>query len=328
MNLNKFWYCSPSWLNYLLIPISGLFCFISFIRKSYYLNIYHKFHKNPSPPIIVVGNISVGGTGKTPFVIWLVQLLKQQKYKPGIISRGYQGKASTWPQQVYHNSDPRLVGDEAVLLAQNCQCPLFVGPNRNISVQHLITSSEVNIIISDDGLQHYALDRQLEIAIIDGKRQHGNGLCLPAGPLREPVSRLKNVDFIIVNSPQKNEHNFVMQLTYQNVINLKNSQLSLELSHLKEKKVHAVAAIGHPERFFNLLKSNDITIIPHIFPDHYYFQEGELDFNDHYPVVMTEKDAVKYQQYATDSHWYLPIKVKLDDPFTHFFLKKVESFYG
>lgn len=294
--LEKIWYEKnhKPLVFYLLLPFSYIYRVIIFFRHLFYkLNIF-KIHNFPCP-IIVVGNITVGGTGKTPLVIWLTQYLKKAGYKPAIITRGYQGKIKNTPHLVVKKDLAQDVGDEAKLLFLRCQCPVMVGANRVASVTKLLTDTNCNIIISDDGLQHYALGRNLEIAIIDSSRHFGNGFCLPAGPLREPISRLEKVDHIVTNNNSQ-EHKEDMQTLMEGFYNLTkfNLKLSEEKIHeLKNQTVHAIAGIGNPERFFALLKTENFNIIPHPFPDHYQFTPKDFSFKDSYPIIMTEKDAVK-----------------------------------
>ena len=195
--LQRLWYQRSPWI-LLLLPLSGLFCLLVWLRrKGYALGVFPSYALDV--PVLVVGNITVGGTGKTPLVAWIAEYLQTLGYQPGIVSRGYGGKAQHWPQQVRPDSDPVMVGDEAVLLARQCHCPMAVGPDRVATAQSLVEHHQVDIVISDDGLQHYALRRDVEIAVIDGVRRFGTGYCLPAGPLRESMARLKQVDLLVAN---------------------------------------------------------------------------------------------------------------------------------
>ena len=194
--LEKRWYSTSTPL--LLLPFEWLFRLLVLLRR-----LAFRLGLKPSyalpVPVIVVGNISVGGTGKTPLVVWLVSLLRKAGYHPGIVSRGYGGKAERWPQQVRPDSDPQTVGDEPVMLAQRCACPIVAAPDRVAAAKLLLKHTKCDLIITDDGLQHYRLKRDIEIVVVDGERRFGNGHCLPAGPLREPQSRLAEVDFVIAN---------------------------------------------------------------------------------------------------------------------------------
>jgi len=274
-------------------------------------------------PIIVVGNISVGGTGKTPLVVYLCHLLRNAGYSPGIITRGYGGKNTDWPVLVDENSSPVEYGDEPVLMAQRTGVAVVAGPDRNKDVELLLKNHNVDVVISDDGLQHYRLERDIEIAVIDGTRGLGNERCLPAGPLREPASRLDACDFAVSNeATPAAKHN--MQLKAQSVHRL-NSAIQQPLSQWKGMQVHAVTGIGNPSRFFLTLHNAGLDIIEHRFPDHYQFQKTDITFLDNLPVVMTEKDAVKCRQFASGGHWYVPVSAELNDHFDQELLSKLAS---
>jgi len=310
-SLDQYWY-SRNVVSLLLLPLSWLFRSLAWIRRLSFRYGLRRVYSMPVP-VIIIGNISVGGTGKTPLTIWLVKCLQQAGYKPGIVSRGYRGKASHWPQQVRADSDPVMVGDEAVLLAQRCQCPVAVDPQRVVAARALLKYNDCDVIIADDGLQHYALERDIEIAVIDGVRRFGNGRCLPAGPLRESVGRLQSVDFVIVNSGCALDREYRMVTHVGQMCRVSNQSPVAQADVLAYKKVHAVAGIGHPQRFFDQLKGMGFDIIQHAYPDHYEFHQQELDFADGLPVIMTEKDAVKYQRFANDYYWYLPIEAEVDE---------------
>lgn len=304
------WYKDP-FIGVWLSPLGFLFSDAVKFRKFLYRHGILKTHTLPVP-VIVVGNITVGGTGKTPLIIWLAQFLKDSGYRPGIISRGYGGQSESWPQMVAAKSDAKNVGDEALLIAKQTGCPMAVGPLRVETATLLLKKSDCNIILSDDGLQHYALNRDIEIAVIDGERRFGNGYCLPAGPLREPIERLQSVDLIIVNGEKSEDDEFAMQLTGDTALNL----VTGEQKPLQEfNNCHALAGIGNPERFFKLLASAGLTCITHSFPDHYQFQRHDIEFGDNKSVLMTEKDAVKCAPFAGKQHWYLPVKAVPDPVF-------------
>ncbi len=307
MTINDLWYKKHP-LSILLIPLSWLFCAVVRIRRKAYK--YHLFtSKHIKIPIIVVGNITVGGTGKTPLVSWLGKFLKQQGFKPGIISRGYKGHAKKWPQIVYPDSDPYLVGDEPVLLARQSECPVVVAPNRFQAAS--VLEQDCDIIISDDGLQHYALHHDIRIAVVDATRGYGNQRCLPAGPLREPIGYLNDMDFIIYNgSKDKTENN--MQYQLKPLCMVLNNNILYDLIELQGKTVHAVAGIGNPDNFFNCLQKHGLIIYKHPFPDHYHYKPEDIKFNDTLPVIMTEKDAVKCQSFANNQHLYLPIEAEVN----------------
>jgi len=267
-------------------------------------------------PVIVVGNLTVGGTGKTPLVIWLARFLGEKGYRPGIVARGYGGQAANWPQQVRVDSDVASVGDEALLLAQNTGLPVCVGPDRSAAVQALLDHTDCDIVITDDGLQHYALKRDIEIAVIDGERRFGNGFLLPAGPMRESLSRLKSVDLVVANgTPQTKEH--AMHVCSPVIRRISGRREILPLTLFAGQKAHAVAGIGNPERYFGLLEQQGIDIIRHVFPDHHRFVSGDLSFGDDLPVLMTEKDAVKCLRFARDVFFVVQIEVQPDATFIH-----------
>ncbi|MCC9002187.1 MAG: tetraacyldisaccharide 4'-kinase, partial [Candidatus Competibacter sp.] len=201
----------------LLWPLSLLFGLVARIRRFLYRNNVLK-SVGLSVPVIVVGNISVGGTGKTPLVAQLVELLRDAGYKPGVVGRGYGGQSTQWPRSVMADSDPVQVGDEPVLLARRCRCPVVVGPDRVVAAQLLYETYDCNVIISDDGLQHYRLRRDIEIAVVDGFRRFGNAACLPAGPLREPPSRLREVDFVVSNGAARGQE-YLMSLCGEIALN-------------------------------------------------------------------------------------------------------------
>jgi tetraacyldisaccharide 4'-kinase len=322
LNINHHWYrTSFTWLTLLLLPFSVLFWFaVNFRRLAYWLGIKKKYHFEI--PVIVVGNITVGGTGKTPFVIWLAKLLQEQGFRPGIVSRGYGGKEFLIAERVDACADPRRVGDEAVLLARRANCPVMVSTNRVAAVQALLAETDCNVVISDDGLQHYRMSRQLEIIVVDGERRFGNQYFLPAGPLRESLSRLKKVDFVI---SQQGDTGYNMELCGEYFIALDNSGIKKSSHEFANSPVHAVAAIGNPQRFFSSLRKRGLNIIEHSFPDHYQYKNSDLDFGDDLPILITEKDAVKCQDFADKKIWYLPVEAKLDDSFTTALLNKINA---
>jgi tetraacyldisaccharide 4'-kinase len=310
--LDYYWYARSPWL-VMLTPFSLLYhLVISLRRTAYSTGIFRTIRV--SKPVIVVGNITVGGTGKTPLVAWLAAYLRGKGYSPGIISRGYGGTASSWPQQVRPDSDPAVVGDEAVLLATKTRCPMAVAPERVAAANALIEHSECDVILSDDGLQHYALQRDIEIALIDGVRRFGTGFLIPAGPLREPASRLQSVDLVVVNGlGGDGEH--PMSMKQGDAHNLLDPDKVCPLSGFRPQAVHAVAAIGHPERFFRSLQQAGLQLQTHVFPDHHPFRRSDLCFGDGRPVLMTEKDAVECRRFAAANHWYVPVEARMSDDF-------------
>jgi tetraacyldisaccharide 4'-kinase len=311
------WY-KDAFLGILLLPFAYIFSDIVRIRRFLYAKGLLRSCTLPVP-VVVIGNITVGGTGKTPLTIWLAESLKNAGYKPGIISRGYGGKSVNWPQSVNEHSDVYQIGDEALLIAKQTQCPVMVGPSRVESAQKLLAEFDCDVVLSDDGLQHYKLNRDIEIAVIDGERRFGNGYCLPAGPLREPIERLGSVDFVIVNGEKYADHEFAMQFVGDKAINMHTGEQK-SLQSFQTLECHALAGIGNPERFFKLLQLAGLSCTSHSFPDHYVFEYNDIYFNDANPVLMTEKDAVKCSQIAGEQHWYVPIKAVPEPTFRQQFL--------
>ncbi len=268
-----------------------------------------------SVPVIVVGNITIGGTGKTPFVIWLAQTLQAQGYHPGIITRGYGGESEHWPVSVTPASNPLLAGDEAVLLAQHAKLPVMAGPDRVRTAQRLQDEFQVDAIISDDGLQHYSLGRAIEVIMLDGSRGLGNGWLLPAGPLREPRRRLKRANLVICKSPKSITlvpGVVMMDMLLDNAISLADGS-SMSLTELSGQKVHAIAGIGHPEQFFLALEERGLHVDCRPLPDHVNPCKEDLMFEDSAPVLMTEKDAVKCSRFKLQNHWYVPVTAQFSD---------------
>lgn len=274
--------------------------------------------------VIVVGNIVVGGTGKTPLVLWLASRLRRCGWKPGILSRGYRGSAAA-PMAVAASSPADLVGDEPLLLARNCDCPVWVGRDRVKAASELLASHpECNVLILDDGLQHYRLVRDIEIAVEDA-RGAGNGLLLPAGPLREPASR--RVDAWIANSAPPGLHSpsFRMDLRGDTFRGVAAPHSRVAAAAFARKKLHAVAGIGNPKRFFDHLAQLGLATVNHAFPDHYAYTASDLDFGDCEALLMTEKDAVKCEAFARE-HWYaLQVEAELAPVFFDFILAKLNG---
>lgn len=302
------WYASsapPS----LLLPLSRLYGALARKRRD---RLARGATRLPVP-VIVVGNISVGGTGKTPFVIWLVERLREWGFRPGVISRGYGGRAPAYPFRVTPDSDPAHGGDEPLLIARRCACPVVVDPDRNAAAQALIAQGHVDVIVADDGLQHYRLARDLEICVIDGARGLGNGALLPAGPLREPPARLHDVDLVVVNGDGWDDATVQplrMQLSAGQAWPLAGGAQRALVSFTGQA-VHAVAGIGNPSRFFDSLRAAGIVVHEHAYADHHRYAAAELVFNDELPVLMTEKDAVKCLRFARPGWWALAVHAQL-----------------
>ncbi len=310
--LDALWY-RKSPLSLALAPLGWLYCAAAMARRAAYRLGIARVGR-VGAPVIVVGNISVGGTGKTPLVIWIARFLMSRGLRPGIVSRGYRGKADHWPQQVRPDSDPIMVGDEPVLLAQATRCPVAADPNRLRAARSLLAHTECDLIISDDGLQHLAMGRDVEIAVIDGVRRHGNRRCLPAGPLREPVSRLASVDLIVANGGGVSGE-FHMRMRAGEAKSLSKETLNRPLDDFKAGPVHAVCGIGSPQRFFDTLEGAGLALIRHRFPDHHAFCAADIEFDDELPVLMTEKDAVKCRRFADARHWCVPVQAELPEAF-------------
>lgn len=320
--ITQLWY-SDSPLRYVLIPLSKIYSAAVATRRFMYR---HKLKKSVAfnVPVIVVGNLTVGGTGKTPLTIWLAQFLKLHGFKPGIVSRGYGGKAWVYPQIVTEESDPTIVGDEPLLIARHTHCPVVVDPNRPAAVRALLDKNQCNVIICDDGLQHYVLRRDIEICVVDGERRFGNGYCLPAGPLREPVSRKNAVDFVVTNgTPEPGE--FQMTLLPRALYNIANPEAIKAPYEFVGQIVHAVAAIGNPHHFFKSLQQLGLTVVEHPFPDHHYLLPADINYGEDAIVVMTEKDAVKCRGFADERHWCLPVEPEVDVAFGEQLLTKLKA---
>lgn len=305
--LDKLWYGKHP-LRWLLRPLSWGYQAAVSVRR-YFLQYFRQI-KSPVP-VIIVGNITVGGVGKTPLVIQLAQRIQQKGLKVGIVSRGYGATIRQFPYEVQLNDSALKVGDEPLLLTQKTKCPVVIAPKRIQAVRYLLKKYQSDIIISDDGLQHYRMGRAIEIAVIDGTRGLGNGLCLPAGPLRETASRLKKVDFIVVNGGTW-ENAYPMTLKPGKIKNLNTDE---EIDHGTVNGIwKAVAAIGNPQRFYSTLQQLGIEFNPSSYPDHYQFKPEDLNCRESL-IIMTEKDAVKCRLFCSDKMHYLPVDAVLDDAF-------------
>ncbi len=261
-----------------------------------------------SVPVIIVGNITVGGTGKTPLILWLIEYCRARGLRVGVVSRGYGGEPPEWPWRVRATDDPSVAGDEPVLLVQRSGVPMAIDPQRPRAIQLLLEQEKLDLILSDDGLQHYQLQRDLELVLIDESRGLGNGRCLPAGPLREPVGRLGEVDAVLFNGAVADkEQGYAMQLRPTALVHVASGE-SVSLEHFPAgQTVHAVAGIGNPQRFFRTLRELGWQPQEHPFADHAQFVAEDLRFGDDLPVLMTEKDAVKCRTIAPDNAWYLKV---------------------
>ena len=299
---------SPLWL--LLLPLSWLYGLVSgIIRLLYRLGLKRAWRA--PVPVVVVGNLTAGGNGKTPVVIWLVEQLQKRGIRPGVVSRGYGGKAAHYPLLLTPDTTTAEAGDEPVLIYQRTGAPVAVSPVRSDAVQALLAEHDVQIIITDDGLQHYALARDKEIVVIDGVRRFGNGWWLPAGPMRERASRLKSVDAVIVNGGVAQPGEIPMQLQPGMAINLLTGERQA-VSRLPA--LVAMAGIGHPPRFFATLEQCGARLDKRVpLADHQALVAEQVDAltTSGQTLIMTEKDAVKCRAVAKENWWYLPVDAEL-----------------
>ena len=289
-------------------------------------------------PVIVAGNITAGGTGKTPLTLWLAARLRARGYTPGIVCRGY-GGSSTAPRRVLPDSDPYVVGDEAVLLARRSGCEVWTAADRAAAGRALLAGARpaCDVVISDDGLQHYALERDVEVCVVDAARGFGNGWLLPAGPLREPPSRLATVDAVVIHAGDgvashpslgamgADIPRFTMQLQGSEFRNLRDSARRVGPGYFRGRRAHAVAGIGHPERFFSHLRALGIDFTGHPWPDHHPFTASDLAFEGADAVLMTEKDAVKCRRFAAESHWELVVDAVADDALGELVMRRIKK---
>ncbi|CAM3558881.1 tetraacyldisaccharide 4'-kinase [Vibrio aerogenes] len=330
--VDKLWF-SDHWVRWLLAPVlwplSIVYKYVSEARKQAYHSGNKPVYRAPVP-VVVVGNITAGGNGKTPVVVWLVEKLLQYGMKPGVVSRGYGGKSSVYPLLLSEKASVEACGDEPMLIYQRTGVPVAVDPVRASAVQALLNEG-VDIIITDDGLQHYALARDIEIVVVDGQRRFGNGRYIPYGPMRESLSRLKTVDFVINNGGQISDNEIGMTLTPQMAVNLADNR-TISVDHLT--KPVAFAGIGNPSRFFETLGRLGVSLVDSkSFSDHQEFDFEDLEAfcssGDH--VIMTEKDAVKCRAFARGNWWYLPVSATFqsaDEQKVIELIKKVAEKYG
>jgi tetraacyldisaccharide 4'-kinase len=302
----------PNALTAVLRPLSAIYKGAFALRKTAFSRGLFESYQAPVP-VIIVGNLTVGGTGKTPLVVHLVEQLRLQGFTPGVISRGYSGVADSYPLLVNANTPVEHSGDEPALIVQRTGVPMVVGPNRRDSIEMLLKHSRIDLIISDDGLQHLALQRDLEICLVDDTITHENQNLLPAGPFREPLARLLSVDFIVRHGGNVGnaENQFSMTLEAAEPLPVKLNNVS---PFPASADFNAIAGIGNPQRFFDTCEQLGYSITSHGFADHHLFTAEEIYFAG-MPVLMTEKDAVKCHNIASDHHWYLPVNAKLSSGF-------------
>jgi tetraacyldisaccharide 4'-kinase len=322
--IQEAWQRKNSFFYLVLVPLSWVFAFVTAVRRLAYRHGLMKSYAL-SVPVIIVGNINVGGSGKTPVVIWLVEQLKKNGYHPAVISRGYGGSARL-PTSVTAKVSASLVGDEPVLIAHRCACPVWVGADRtDVGLALLKAHPECNVIISDDGLQHYRLQRDVELAVVGADSSLESARLLPAGPLREPVERLKTVDAIICNGEKTNVAAFQMQLIGERFYNLKDASITTTADGFKRKTIKAMAGIGKPERFYEHLCNLGLTFANVSFDDHHAFTAKELAEIESDILIMTEKDAVKCKSFAQPHHWVLPVEAQIDAALMPLILAKLSA---
>jgi tetraacyldisaccharide 4'-kinase len=316
--LQRVWYDREAqWLSLALLPLSWLFGFVVACRRAAYrLGLLRRIRV--ARPVVVIGNVTVGGTGKTPFTIWLATLLQARGVRVGIVLRGYGGNSPNWPRDVSSDSAPEEVGDEAVLLATRTGAIVVAGPDRVAAAQRAIERG-AEIVLSDDGLQHYRLARDREIVVIDGRRGVGNRRLLPAGPLREPVGRLAQADLRVVSWRDGSPRSLTpVTATIQACARLVEATALVggetrPMEAFKGTRVHAVAGIGHPQQFFSALQQLGIEVAPHPLPDHARPTAADIRFPDQLAVLMTEKDAVKCRSIADQRHWAVRMDVMVSE---------------
>lgn len=310
-SLQHEWYdptASPPWWT---LPLAALYGGLTAARRALYRRGVLRAQRL-QVPVIVVGNIVAGGAGKTPLVIALVEDLRARGYQPGVVSRGYAGTART-PMLLPEDPDPVTSGDEPAVIRVRTGAPVAIGARR-VEAARLLLGPNIDVIIADDGLQHYALARDIEICVVDGECRFGNGRLLPAGPLREPESRLNGIEFIVCNGSEPRSGEIPMRLATGDATAVDGTR-ALPLSALAGRRSHAVAGIGHPPRFFETLRAQGIEVIEHPFPDHHRYAAADLDFGDGLPVLMTEKDAVKCRAFARENWWVVPVNAELPPTF-------------
>jgi tetraacyldisaccharide 4'-kinase len=314
--IHRVWY-EDARLGWLLLPLSGLYWLITLGRRFLYRCGVLKT-QHVAVPVIVVGNITAGGTGKTPTVIWLARELRGHGLSPGIVSRGYGGSKSDSPMRVDSDSAATLVGDEPVLLARRSECPVIVDADR-LRAAAMLADDGVDVVIADDGLQHYRLGRDYEICVIDGSRGLGNRRLLPAGPLRELPGRLDDVDQLLVNGPMRMSSD--LSVTEQNAVEFE--LLATEACRLNGSLVRPIERFS--ARFFDLLRSFGIQVLEHSFVDHAALAQKDIEFDDDFAVFMTEKDAVKFGRKIDDKFWFVPVEFHIDPVLALPIIGQIES---
>lgn len=308
----------------LLLPLSWLYGLVSGLSRLGYRCGLRKSWRSPVP-VIIVGNLTAGGNGKTPMVIWLVEQLQQRGYRVGVVSRGYGGKSTGYPLVLHAQTTTQQAGDEPVLIYQRTAVPVAVSPKRVEAVQALLQQGELDVVIADDGLQHYALQRDFELVVIDGVRRFGNGWWLPAGPMRECATRLNTVDACVANGGIAQPGEIAMKLQAQYAVNVVSGKRCsvVELPH-----VVAMAGIGHPPRFFSTLETLGVEVEREVaFADHQQYSHAQLAALTvaGQTLLMTEKDAVKCRVFAQPDWWYLPVDAVLPNEQAEWLLQGIEK---
>lgn len=317
------WYSGHPALS-LLRPLEWLYRAVVQRKRARFLAGEGVIYRAPVP-VVVVGNITVGGTGKTPMILWLIEHCRCQGLRVGVVSRGYGAQPPQLPWRVQADQLASVAGDEPLLIVQRSGVPLMIDPDRGRAVAALLAAEPLDLILSDDGLQHYRLARDLELVLIDAARGLGNRHCLPAGPLREPVERLQSVDALLYNgasSDLQDGYGFTLQPRY--LVNLRSGEQQ-PLSHFPAgQALHAVAGIGNPQRFFNTLEGLHWRPVAHAFADHAPYSAELLSFSPAMPVLMTEKDAVKCRTFAADDWWYLAVDAEPSAAFVVWFDQQLQ----
>lgn len=309
--LERAWYSGAGWTT-VLRPLSIIFGILSRRRRRR----LEAEAVELACPVVIVGNIAVGGSGKTPLLLSLIELCREANLNVGVVSRGYGGKATHYPVEVTAASDPRECGDEPALIAQRTGVPLVVDPDRVRAAQHLLANHAVDLILSDDGLQHYRLARQFEIAVVDGNRGLGNSALLPEGPLREGADRLAEVDLVVINGTGHFDYPEAVRYTLApgHLRNLKTGeQREATPAAIGTAEVNALAGIGHPQRFFDTLTDLGFDAVPTELADHAAIDAALLSRLSAKTLLMTEKDAVKCSAIANDNCWALRVDAQLDE---------------
>ena len=321
--LTAAWYAGHPALG-LLRPLEWLYRAVVQRKRARFLAGEGEIYRAPVP-VVVVGNITVGGTGKTPMILWLIEHCRRQGLRVGVVSRGYGAQPPQLPWRVQADQAASAAGDEPLLIVQRSGVPLMIDPDRGRAVAALLAAEPLDLILSDDGLQHYRLARDLELVLIDAARGLGNRHCLPAGPLREPVERLQSVDALLYNGAASDpQEGYGFTLQPHALVNLRSGEQQ-SLSHFPAgQALHAVAGIGNPQRFFNTLEGLHWRPVAHAFADHAPYSAELLNFSPALPVLMTEKDAVKCRGFAADDWWYLAVDAEPSAAFVAWFDQQLQ----